>query len=51
MPIARAEEDLTVTDIVNLYTVDAKNQELLRRATQSAVLPKSRKDCSRKRLR
>ena len=32
-PIARAEEDLTVADVVNLYTVDAKNQELLRRAT------------------
>jgi MOSC domain-containing protein YiiM len=51
VPIARAEEDLTVTDIVNLYTVDAKNQELLRRATQSAVLPESWKDYFRKRLR
>ena len=32
-PIARSEEDLTVADVVRLYTVDAKNQELLRRAT------------------
>jgi MOSC domain-containing protein YiiM len=51
VPIARAEEDLTVTDIVNLYTVDAKNQELLRHATQSAVLPESWQDYFRKRLR
>ncbi len=51
VPIARAEEELTVTDIVNLYTVDAKNQELLRRATGSAVLPESWKDYFRKRLR
>src|SRR3954464_10613390 len=38
-PIARAEEDLTVKDIVSLYTVDAKNQELLRRAMQASGLP------------
>ncbi len=50
-PIARAEEDLTVTDIVNLYTVDAKNQDLLRRATQSSILPESWKGYFRKRLR
>jgi MOSC domain-containing protein YiiM len=50
-PLARAEEDLTVTDILNLYTVDAKNQELLRRATQSKILPESWKDYFRKRLR
>ena len=29
-PIARADEGLTVSDVVNLYTVDAENQELLR---------------------
>ena len=33
-PIAQADEGLTVADIVNLYTVDAKNQDLLRRATR-----------------
>ena len=48
--IARAEEGLTVADIVNLYTVDARNQELLRRATQSSILPESWKDYFRKRL-
>jgi MOSC domain-containing protein YiiM len=50
-PIARAEDDLTVADIVNLYTVDAHNQELLRRATRSAILPESWKGYFRKRLR
>jgi len=49
-PIARAEEGLTVNEVVNLYTVDAKNQELLRRATRSSRLPESWKDYFRKRL-
>ena len=49
-PIERADEGLTVADVVNLYTVDAKNQDLLRRATQSAGLPESWKDYFRKRL-
>jgi MOSC domain-containing protein YiiM len=49
-PIARADEGLTVSDVVNLYTVDAENQELLRRATQSAILPESWRDYFRKRL-
>ena len=49
-PIERADEGLTVADVVNLYTVDAKNQELLRRATQSSRLPDSWKDYFRKRL-
>lgn len=49
--VARSEEGLTVTDIVNLYTVDAKNQELLRRATRSSSLPESWKGYFRKRLR
>jgi MOSC domain-containing protein YiiM len=48
--IARANDGLTVADIVNLYTVDAENQELLRRATQSLILPESWKDYFRKRL-
>jgi len=49
-PIARAEQDLTVADVVNLYTVDAKNQALLRRATQSSALPETWKDYFRGRL-
>jgi MOSC domain-containing protein YiiM len=49
-PIARADEDLTVIDIVNLYTVDTKNQDLLRRAIQSSNLPESWRDHFRKRL-
>ena len=48
--IVKAQDGLTVAEIVNLYTVDAKNQELLRRATQSSILPESWKDYFRKRL-
>jgi MOSC domain-containing protein YiiM len=48
--IARADEGLTIADVVNLYTVDAENQELLRRATESSILPESWKDYFRKRL-
>ncbi len=40
-PLARSEADPTVSDVVSLYTVDAINQELLRRATQSTILPES----------
>src|SRR4051812_46089225 len=50
-PIERLVEGLTVADVVRLYTVDAKNQELLRRATQTSGLPDSWKDYFRKRLR
>ena len=50
-PVDRAKEwGLTVADVVNLYTADGKNQELLRRATQSTTLPESWKDYFRKRL-
>jgi len=48
--VARSDEGLTVTDVVNLYTVEADNQELLRKATQSSRLPESWKDYFRKRL-
>jgi MOSC domain-containing protein YiiM len=48
--IARAEGGLTVADVVSLYTVDAENQELLRRAIQSSTLPESWRDYFRKRL-
>jgi MOSC domain-containing protein YiiM len=49
-PIARAAEGLTVADVVNLYTVDARNQEMLRRATETTGLPESWRDYFRKRL-
>jgi MOSC domain-containing protein YiiM len=48
--IARTDEGLTVADVTNLYTVDAENQELLRRATQSSRLPEGWRDYFRKRL-
>jgi MOSC domain-containing protein YiiM len=48
--IARADEGLTVADVVNLYTVDSENQELLRRATLSSALPENWRDYFRKRL-
>jgi MOSC domain-containing protein YiiM len=51
VPLAGSKEDLSVTDIVRLYTVDAKNQELLRRATNSTILPESWRDYFSKRLR
>lgn len=41
---------VTITEIVNLYTTDAHNQELLRRATELPALPQSWKDYFRKRL-
>lgn len=50
-PLAQSGEDLTITDIVRLYTVDAKNQELLRRATRSTILPERWRDYFSKRLR
>lgn len=41
---------LTIMDIVNLYTIDSENQELLRRAIELPALPQSWKDYFRKRL-
>jgi MOSC domain-containing protein YiiM len=41
---------VTITDIVNLYSIDSHNQELLRRATELPALPQSWKDYFRKRL-
>lgn len=49
-PVSRSDEGLTVADVVGLYTVDAQNQDLLRRATESSALPESWKDYFRKRL-
>jgi MOSC domain-containing protein YiiM len=48
--VARADEVLTVADVVNLYTVDTENQELLRRAVKSSILPESWRAHFRKRL-
>jgi MOSC domain-containing protein YiiM len=48
--IERAAEGLTVSDVVNLYSADARNQELLRRATETPGLPESWRDYFRKRL-
>jgi MOSC domain-containing protein YiiM len=47
----KQETGVTITDIVNLYSVDSQNQELLRRATEAPALPQSWKDYFRKRLR
>ena len=46
----KQETGVTITDIVNLYSIDSRNQELLRRATQVPALPQSWKDFFRKRL-
>ena len=46
----KQESGVTITEIVNLYTTDAHNQELLRRATELPALPQSWKDYFRKRL-
>jgi MOSC domain-containing protein YiiM len=49
--IAKANEGLSVADVINSYTADEPNQELLRRATVSSILPEFWKDHFRKRLR
>jgi MOSC domain-containing protein YiiM len=46
----KQETGVTITDIVNLYSVDSQNQALLRRATESPALAQSWKDYFRKRL-
>jgi MOSC domain-containing protein YiiM len=46
----KQETGITITDIVNLYSTDSENQELLRRATELRALPQSWKDYFRKRL-
>lgn len=47
---AADEHRITVADVVNLYTADAKNQELLRRASELSALPAGWRDYFRKRL-
>src|SRR5262249_16924423 len=49
-PLSRADEGLTVTDVVKLYAGDAKNQELPRRATEAPGLPESWRAYFRQRL-
>jgi len=46
----RQETGVTITEIVNLYSADSQNQELLRRATELPALPQSWKSYFRKRL-
>jgi MOSC domain-containing protein YiiM len=46
----KQETGVTITDIVNLYSTDSQNQDLLRRATDLPALPQSWKDYLRKRL-
>ena len=48
--IERQPGGVTITDIVNLYSTDSQNQELLRRATELPALPQSWRDYFRKRL-
>ncbi len=48
--IAQSDEDLTIADIVKLYTVEARNQDLLRRAIESTYLPGSWRDYFSQRL-
>jgi len=47
---ARSDHDVTVADIAALYTHDADNQTLLRRAVELPGLPESWRDYFRKRL-
>ncbi len=46
----RQETGVTITEIVSLYSTDAHNQELLRRAIAVAALPQSWKSYFRKHL-
>jgi len=48
--IDRAQNSLTVGDVVNLYGVDAANQDTLRRASELSSLPEGWREYFRKRL-
>jgi MOSC domain-containing protein YiiM len=48
--VRRSEENLTVSDVVKLFTIESKNHELLRRAVRSSVLPRNWKDYFGERL-
>ena len=49
-PVARAENGVTVADIVELCTADAAKQDLLHRASELPALPESWRAYFRKRL-
>jgi hypothetical protein len=48
--VRRSGEDLTVADVVRLFTGEAKTRDLLRRAVRSSVLPRNWKDSFGERL-
>jgi MOSC domain-containing protein YiiM len=48
--VARDENGVTVSDIVELYTADAAKQDLLQRVSELAALPENWRACFRKRL-
>jgi MOSC domain-containing protein YiiM len=48
--IARDEAGVTVAAVVNLYTADAANQDLLRRVSELPALPEGWREYFRKRL-
>ena len=48
--LEKQESGVTITEIVNLYSRDSLNQELLRRAAELPALPQSWRDYFRKRL-
>ncbi|MBA3350932.1 MAG: MOSC domain-containing protein [Blastocatellia bacterium] len=48
--LARDEHGISVTEVVNLYTKDAANQDLLRRASELPALPEDWREYFRKRL-
>jgi len=48
--LARDEQGITVAEIVNLYTVDAANQDLMHRVSELSALPQSWRNYFRKRL-
>jgi MOSC domain-containing protein YiiM len=48
--LARDPHAITVADVVSLYTADAANQDLLRRASELAALPEDWRRYFRKRL-
>jgi MOSC domain-containing protein YiiM len=48
--VARDEHGVTVAEVVNLYTADATNQDLLRRVSELPALPEGWRAYFRKRL-
>jgi MOSC domain-containing protein YiiM len=48
--VTRNDGHLTVADITGLYTADAGNQDLLRRASELPALPESWREYFRERL-